>query len=91
MGLRVLYTHLAATYSGPEVARLQGLFLGPLELLPVLDGGHPKAELVRVVMAVSFSAVALDERRRSEVLQTGSRAGQGLSTALGAGTRVLQR
>lgn len=90
VGLRVLYTHLTATYSGPEVSWLQGLLLRPLELLSVLDSGHPKAELVRVVMAVSFGAVALDERRRAEVLQTRSRTGQRLPAALRTGTGVLR-
>lgn len=86
--LRVLYTHFAATYYGPEVACLQGLFLRPLELAPVLDHRHPKADLVRVVMAVFF--VAFDERRRPEVFQTGSGTGQWLPTTLSTSARVLR-
>ena len=87
--LRVLYTHFAATYYGPEVACLQGLFLRPLELAPVLDHRHPKADLVRVIMAVFF--VTFDERRRPEVLQTGPGTGQRLASALCTGARVLPR
>lgn len=88
MDLRVLYTHLAATYSGPEIACLQGLFLRPLELKPVLYRRHPKADLVRVIMAVFF--VTFDKWRCTEIFQTGSGTGQGLSSTLGTGTRMLK-
>lgn len=60
------------------------------ELHGVLDGRHPEAELVGVVMTVAFSAVALDERRRAEIFEAGARTRQGLATALRTRTRVLE-
>lgn len=89
--LRVLYTNLAATYSGSKIARLQGLFFGTPELLAVLYGYHPEAVLIRIVMAVSFGAVALDKRCGAEVLQAGTGTRQGLATALGTCAGVLKR
>lgn len=91
MNLRVLYTHLAATYFGSEISCFQGLLLRRLELLSVLDRGHPETYLVHVIMTLSFITIALDERRCTEVFQTGSGTGQGLPSALGTSTRVLQK
>lgn len=91
MNLRVLYTHLAATYFGSEIACFQGLLLRRLELLSILDGGHPETDLVHVIMALSFITIALDERRCTEIFQTGAGTGQGLSSSLGTSTRVLQK
>lgn len=91
MNLRVLYTHLAATYFGSEIACFQGLLLRRLELLSVLDSGHPETDLVHVIMTLSFITIALDERRCTEVFETGSGTGQGLSSALGTSARVLQK
>lgn len=90
MNLRVLYTHLAATYFGSEISCFQGLLLGRLELLSVFDGGHPETDLVHVIMTLSFITIALDERRCTEVFQTGSGTGQGLPSSLGTSTRMLQ-
>lgn len=90
MNLRVLYTHLAATYFGSEISCFQGLLLGRLELLSVFDGGHPETDLVHIIMTLSFITIALDERRCTEVFQTGSGTGQGLPSSLGTSTRMLQ-
>lgn len=90
MNLRVLYTHLAATYFGSEISCFQGLLLGRLELLSVFDGGHPETDLVHIIMTLSFITIALDERRCTKVFQTGSGTGQGLPSSLGTSTRMLQ-
>lgn len=71
--LRVFYTNLTTTNSSPQSTSFQGLFLRPLELLSVLYRCHPEAEFVRIIMAVSFGAVALDERRSTEIFETRAR------------------
>jgi len=60
-------------------------------LLAFFYGHHPEAELIRIVMAVSFGAVAFDERCGAEVLQTGTGTRQGLAAALGTCAGVLKR
>lgn len=70
--LRVLQADLATRYSRAQSACLEGLLDGALELIAVLDRRQPEAELVRVVVAVALGTVALDERSRAEVLQTGA-------------------
>jgi len=67
------------------------LFFGAPELLAVLYGHHPEAVLIRIVVAVSFGAVALDERCGAEVFQAGTGTRQGLAAALGTCAGVLKR
>lgn len=82
---------MAAAHSGALLASLQGLLPGRVhKLLPGVHGGEPEAVLVGEVVAGALGAVALDERRRAEVLQAGAGRHQGLTAALGAGCRVLQ-
>lgn len=80
----------AATDALELAARLQRLPLRAGELLGVLDGGEPEAELVGEVVARAALAVALDERRRAEVLQARAGALQRLPAALPARASVLQ-
>lgn len=87
--LRVLQADLATRYSLAKRARLQGLLLRLLELIAVLDRRQPEAELVRVVVAVTLGAVALDERSRPEVFQARARTRERLTTALRTSSGVL--
>jgi hypothetical protein len=59
-----------------QLARLQGLRVGPGELAVRLDGGEPETQLVCEVVAGTAAAVALDERTGTEVLQTRAGAGE---------------
>ena len=59
------------------------------ELLLRVDRRQPEAELVGEVVARAARAVALDERRRAEVLETRAGTRQRLTAALGARRRVL--
>ena len=83
---------MAAADFGSLLASLQGLLRRRIEkLLAEIHGGEPEAVLVSKVVAGALGPVALDERRRAEILQAGAGGHQGLTAALGAGCRVLQR
>ena len=85
----ILDADLAPGHSRQQAARLQCGHVRSLELLVVVHSDEPEAVLSVIVMAVSLATVALDERRRPEVLQARARAGQLLATASVADSRVL--
>lgn len=90
--LQDLAADLAAADSGALLASLQGLLPGRIDKLLVrIHGGEPEAVLIGEVVAGALGAVALDERRRAEILQAGAGGHQGLTAALSAGCCVLQR
>lgn len=89
--LQDLAADLAAADFGALLASLQGLLVRRIdELLVEIHGGEPEAVLVGKVVAGALGSVALDERRRTEILQAGARRHQGLTATLCAGGRVLQ-
>lgn len=89
--LQDLAADLAAAHFGALLASLQGLLRRRVdELLAGIHGGEPEAVLVGEVVAGALGSVALDERRRAEILQAGAGRDQGLTAALSAGCRVLQ-
>lgn len=67
----LLATDCAPTHLAGKV-RLQRLRHGPPEHVVVLDDRQPERRQ-RVVVVAASVAVALDDRRCAEVLQTGSR------------------
>lgn len=83
---------MAAAHFGALLPSLQGLLRWRIDkLLAGIHSGEPEAVLVSEVVAGALAPVALDERRRTEILQTGARRHQRLTAALGTGRRVLRR
>lgn len=81
---------MAAADSGALLASLQRLLTrGIHKLLAWVHGGEPEAVLIGEVVAGALGPVALDERRRAEILQAGAGGHQGLAAALSASCRVL--
>lgn len=86
----VLHAHLAPGDARQQVAGLDCLLLGLLELVAGLQRDHPEAGHGLVEVARALGAVALDEGRGAEVLQAGARRLQRLSTASITHSRVLR-
>lgn len=99
----VLYADLASRDARSQRACLQRLWLRDLEqfhvlkkdysrryleLLIIVDGSQPEAELVGKIVARASGAVALDEGSGAEVFQAGTGGGQGLATAFSSGSGV---
>lgn len=76
--------------AGQQVAGLDRLLFGLLELIAVLQGDHPEAGHRLEEVARTLGAVALDERSGAEVLQTGARRLQRLTTTTIAHGSVLK-
>lgn len=89
--LGVLHTNRTPGYARAQIAGLDSLLLGPLELFMLLERDHPETGHGLVEVAVSLGAVALNERRSTEVLQTGARRLQRLSATAVTHSRVLKR
>lgn len=83
--LQDLAAHLAAADSEALLASLQRLLVWREgKLIIGIHGCQPEAVFIGKVVAGAPSAVALDERSRPEVLQTGAGRHQGLTAALSA-------
>lgn len=89
-GLLRLQTHRAATDLASVAARLERLLTRHVELVVLVDDGHPVTELVGVVHAVAVRSRAFDEWRGAEVFQTRAGTGQRLTTALRAAAQMLR-
>ena len=85
----VLHADPASTDQVPPRSRLERLTDWRPELVVQFDRRQPKTEFVRKEMAAASRAVALDERRRAEVLQTTSGTRQRLAASLCARCGVL--
>jgi len=81
-------TNLAPRYSRSQTAGFEGLGSWVRELVSFFDGGEPERVLVGEVVTRAAGAVALDERRRAEVLQARPGRRQRLTSALRSGRRV---
>ena len=88
-GRQLLHADLAAADARPQAAGLERVRLRADELLAGVDRRQPEAELVGEVVAGAPRAVALDERRRAEVLEARAGARQRLTAAVRARSRVL--
>lgn len=73
-----------------QIDTLEGLLSRFRELFRIVHRNQPEAGLRLVEAAVSFAAVALDEGRRTEIVQTRSGAGQRLTAATIADGCVLR-
>lgn len=81
---------MASRHSRQQVSCLQCRHVWPRELLVIVHGDQPETGLCVVVMAVSLSSVALDERRAPEVLQTRPGSTQRLSSSAVSNASVLE-
>jgi len=88
--LYILHTHIAAADARPKISRLQRLRARDAELVARVDRRQPEAELVGEVVARAARAVALDERRRAEVLEARAGTRQRLAATVCSGARVLK-
>jgi len=69
----VPHTDLTSGDTRQQIAGLDGLLFGPLELIAILERDHPETSHGLIEVAVSLGAVALNERCGTEVLQAGAR------------------
>ena len=86
----IFHTHIAAADARPKISRLQRLRARDAELVARVDRRQPEAELVGKVVARATCAVALNERRRAEVLEARAGTRQRLAAALRSSARVLK-
>lgn len=88
--LGILHTNSTPGYASTYLAGLNGLLLRPLELLILIDLGHPETGHGLVEVAVSLGSIALNERRGTEVLQAGARRLKSLSATAVTHSRMLK-
>lgn len=81
-------TDLAPRYSRSQASSFEGFGGWVRELISFFDGGEPERVFVCEVVTRSSGAVALDKRRRAEVLQARTWGRQRLSATFGASGRV---
>ena len=89
-GWQLSHADLAAADARAKTASFQRVRLRVDELLSGVNGCQPVTELVGEVVTGTASAVTFDKRSGSEVFQTRAGTGQGLTSTVRTGTRVLR-
>lgn len=91
VSLLISYADLTSGNFRVKISCFKSLLLRRSELLRLLYRHHPETSHSLVVVTLTFTAITLDERSCTEVLQARSWSGKGLSTSTMTNSSVLQK